>query len=166
MSGIDFGTDAETALAALIAVLGPPDDDSGWVDPVETQLLGFCGPGDQRAMSWANLSVGFVNSDVRGYSGLVAYSYSGYSWTGEQFEIVEPPLRPLVAIDGGLTVFDSVDVAREIFGAAVGPIFDLREDGLGRSVSLDLDGPWPIRLWLDLDGSDMITRIESNPCGE
>lgn len=166
LSGIDFGTDAETALAALIAVLGPPDDDSGWVDPVEIQLLGFCGPGDQRTASWADLSVGFVNSDVRGYSGLVAYSYSGYSWTGEQFEIVEPPLRPSVAINGGLTVFDSVEVAREIFGAAVGPISDLREDGLGRSVSLDLNGPWPIRLWLDLDGSDMITRIESSPCGE
>jgi len=150
----------------MIAVLGPPDDDSGWVDPVGTQLLGFCGPGNQRSVSWADLSVGFVDSDVRGYSGLVAYSYSGFTWTGEHFEIVEPPLKPVGAIDGGLTVFDSIELAIEIFGGAVGPILDLREDGLGRSVNLDIEGPWPIRLWLDIEGSDMITRIESNPCGE
>ncbi|HEX2065078.1 MAG TPA: hypothetical protein VHE80_11725, partial [Acidimicrobiales bacterium] len=52
---IRFGDDAEPALAALVAVLGPPQSDSGFTTTVE----GFAScPGDRvRAVRWRGLTV-------------------------------------------------------------------------------------------------------------
>lgn len=55
-----FGTEAAAAEAALVASLGPPDEDSGWVDAV-TSPFGVC-PGTQvRGLRWGPLQVLFTD---------------------------------------------------------------------------------------------------------
>lgn len=161
-----FGTDTETVIAELSSLLGTPDDDTGFVSSEEMQLFGFCGPGSQRSVSWGSLHAGFVDSPVDDVVGFVAYVYEGYRWNGEEYELAEPPLSPLAATSRGLTVFYSIDEAETIYGDLLEPIYDSGDIGLGRSAILDLGWRWRMQLWLDVVDSDVITRMEVNPCGE
>lgn len=149
---------------AVSAVLGPPDDDTGFV--TEEQLLGFCGLGGQRSVRWGDLNLGFADEPIAGYVGFVAYSYVGQHWTGASFETKEGPLTPAAATAEGITVFDALATARQVYGEQLGPVVDLEDAGLGRWADLNLGGPWPIKLWLDAATGETVTRIESNPCGE
>jgi hypothetical protein len=53
-----FGDDAEVALAALTALLGEPNDDSGWV-PAFTSPFGVCPGVEVRGVRWGPLRVLF-----------------------------------------------------------------------------------------------------------
>ena len=67
-SGVAFGTDAETAIAAFTAELGAPSEDTGWVEPLS---ISTCGGTQARRLSWGALSMLFGDqSPVR--AGLAA----------------------------------------------------------------------------------------------
>jgi hypothetical protein len=69
-----FGAPADEAIAAATAVVGPPDTDSGWVDPLS---INSCAGTVSRNVSWGDLYLYFsdesgVASDERHF---FAYSY-------------------------------------------------------------------------------------------
>ena len=51
---VPFGTDADGAVAALTAVLGPPTEDTGWVDPL---TISTCAGTELRRVSWGALAI-------------------------------------------------------------------------------------------------------------
>jgi hypothetical protein len=55
-----FGDDPGIAIDRISSFFGPPDEDTGWVDPFSS--FGTC-PGDQaRLVLWSNLAVIFISS--------------------------------------------------------------------------------------------------------
>jgi hypothetical protein len=51
---VPFGTDADGAVAAITAVLGPPTEDTGWVDPL---TISTCAGTELRRVSWGALAI-------------------------------------------------------------------------------------------------------------
>ena len=56
LGSVVFGTDPDTAIAAVTAVLGPPTLDSGWMDPLS---LGSCPGTEVRSVQWGDLALHF-----------------------------------------------------------------------------------------------------------
>jgi hypothetical protein len=71
---VAFGTDADGAVAALTAVLGPPTEDTGWVDPL---TISTCPGTELRRVSWGALAVllGDPAATGTGVRRFFAYSY-------------------------------------------------------------------------------------------
>jgi dUTPase len=67
-----FGDDPETVIAAVSRAPGPPTADTGFIDPVELQVIGFCGGATQRSVSWGNFDPGLIDQEYRGYVGMIA----------------------------------------------------------------------------------------------
>lgn len=110
---VRFGAPAADAVAALTAALGPPDDDTGLVDPAQEQVLGACPAGRQRAVRWGQLTVGFVEG-VSSYASratehVVLYSYGDPEGQG--------PAGPL-ATATGVGVGSTVDEVRQAYAGA------------------------------------------------
>lgn len=87
---LPFGSDDDDTVAALTAALGPPSEDSGWLDSLEEgwQLFGVCPQPEVRGVSWGegggvSLQVLFTDGDTDFWSGGVqhffAFYYSGSS---------------------------------------------------------------------------------------
>lgn len=71
---VRFCDDAATAVAAVAALLGPPDDDTGWVDPL---TIGSCPGRVARRVTWGSLDL-YLGDESRYASGpehLYGYSY-------------------------------------------------------------------------------------------
>lgn len=80
----NFGTDADSAIAAVAAALGDPSDDSGWVDPI---TVSTCAGPEVRRVSWGTLSL-LLGDPAGGDDGIrqfFAYSY------GDVAELGAPP---------------------------------------------------------------------------
>lgn len=161
-----FGDDPDSVIAVVESLLGPPDDDTGFVS--DRQVVGFCGPGQQRSVRWGDLSLGFVDQPVDASSaapvGFIAYVHSAVTIAGGELTINEEP-TPELTTETGLALLDDVTTARRLYGEAVGEVED-HVSRLGHWVPLDLEGPWSVKLWLDESTTERITRIESSPCGE
>lgn len=109
---VRFGAPATEALAALTAVLGQPDSDTGLVDPSREQVLGACPAGRQRAVRWAQLTVGLLEGTSTYSTGatehLLLYRY-GDPATPE-------PTPPLVTA-AGVTIGATAEEVSEVYGA-------------------------------------------------
>ena len=106
---VRFGDDAEPALAAFVAVLGPPQSDTGFTTTVE----GFAEcPGDRvRAVRWRGLTVLFARgrTDLRpdGQPHVIAFQYGPKE--------TQPVLRTPEGVGLGSTAED----LRRAYGAQV-----------------------------------------------
>ena len=87
---VPFGTDADGAVAALTAVLGPPTEDTGWVDPL---TISTCAGTELRRVSWGALSILLGDPAGTGVRQVFASSYGNV--TG-----VEPQPPGLVTPEG------------------------------------------------------------------
>jgi hypothetical protein len=69
-----FGDPAEDAIAAVTAVLGEPDEDSGWVEPLS---IGACAGTEARYVAWGALYLYFSDESAitTGERHLFSYSY-------------------------------------------------------------------------------------------
>lgn len=69
-----FGDDADPTIAAVTAVLGEPDTDSGWVEPM---TIGACAGGEARVAAWGSLYLYFSDESAleQGQRHFFGYSY-------------------------------------------------------------------------------------------
>lgn len=58
IGGIDFGATPEDTIAYATAVLGPPDNDTGWIDAL-TSPYGVCPEPEVRGVEWGTSASGF-----------------------------------------------------------------------------------------------------------
>lgn len=98
-----FGADPDGTVDYLVAFLGAPDNDSGWVDPLS---VGVCQGTVLRRVTWGVLTLlfGDVSTIVQGRRHFFGYTY------GDQGQIGAPPV--------GLTTTRGVHIGS--------PVFDLR----------------------------------------
>jgi hypothetical protein len=71
---VDFGQPADESAAAVTAVLGEPDRDTGWVDPLS---ISSCAGTETRVLNWGDLALYFSDESgvANGQRHLFAYSY-------------------------------------------------------------------------------------------
>jgi hypothetical protein len=89
LGDLAFGTDADTAIAALIATIGPADEDSGWIDAFSG--FGSC-PGTQvRVVRWVSLEAFFSDGPTdwapASTPHLFHYSHSISAGGGESLDL-------------------------------------------------------------------------------
>ncbi len=89
---VPFGTDADGAVAALTAVLGPPTEDTGWVDPL---TISSCAGTELRRVSWGALAILLGDPAATG-TGLRQFFASSYGNVAG----VEPQPAGLVTPEG------------------------------------------------------------------
>jgi hypothetical protein len=94
-----FGDNADDTIAALTAVLGEPDTDSGWVEPLS---IGACAGAEARFVAWGALYLYF--SDESGV-GDGERHFFGYSYGSESdLETIPEGLATPEGIGLGTTV--------------------------------------------------------------
>jgi hypothetical protein len=76
-----FGTDADAAVAAVTAALGPPTEDTGWVDPL---TIASCAGEELRRVSWGVLALylGDPAATDSGVRQFFTYSYGNVADLG------------------------------------------------------------------------------------
>jgi len=72
-----FGDDAEAVIAYVTAVLGDPDEDTGWTDPFSE--FGTCSGTKARAVVWGGLQLIFSDDSGGEYAPTGAEQLIGYS---------------------------------------------------------------------------------------
>lgn len=156
MGDWDFGDDAETVLGQMLAILGDPDDDTGWVDQFEN--YGVCLGNTVRFVRWGTMQVFFTDGPSDWAPGGVRHFASftqAVFFDGEEhpFETAEglalgTPVGDIRARYGPDSVYDD-----ELYG----PVFVV-------------DPPGPAQLWGSVSGlepDDVIeTMTGSYACGE
>jgi hypothetical protein len=94
-----FGDDADDTIAAVTAVLGEPDNDSGWVEPLS---IGPCAGQEARFVAWGALYLYF--SDESGFADGGRHFFS-YSYGSESdLEAIPEGLATTEGIGLGTTV--------------------------------------------------------------
>jgi hypothetical protein len=80
-----FGADPDGVIEYMNSYLGPPSNDTGWIDPL---TIGLCSGDELRQVSWGVLTLlfGDVSEVVQGRRHFFGYGY------GEQGEIGSTPL--------------------------------------------------------------------------
>jgi hypothetical protein len=80
-----FGADPDGVVQYISSYLGPPSDDTGWIDPL---TIGLCSGDELRRVSWGVLALlfGDVSEVVQGRRHFFGYSY------GEAGEIGSAPV--------------------------------------------------------------------------
>lgn len=151
-SGVAFGTDAETAIAAFTAELGAPSEDTGWVEPL---AISTCGGTQARRLSWGALSMVFGDQSpyLQGSPHFHGWSYGTVDGLGAE------PVGLVTEQDIGLG--DTVADLRAIYpGVTVTP----GEEGLIET-TFSIDGSLGGLLTGDTDG-DTVTVLSAGPyCG-
>ncbi len=122
-----FGIGADEAIAALTALLGPPDDDSGWVDSFSQ--FGTCPGTVVRGLQWGRLQVLFSDGPTEwgpeGWRHFFAYVAS---------EFLGPNDTPDMATAAGISLGSSVAELQEAYGG----VLDLVDDPIyGALYSVD-----------------------------
>ncbi len=104
LAGVQLDADDATAVPALTAAFGPPDDDSGLVAGCP-----FDGEGtNERFVSWGGLTAQF-RADASGTVRLVAWTYD---------EALGPPPRPVV-LPGAAAMGGPLQAAAAALGAPI-----------------------------------------------
>lgn len=57
-----FGADPDEVVSYVRSILGPPTDDSGWVDPLQT--FGVCPGNEVRGVTWDDLQLLFSDNSI------------------------------------------------------------------------------------------------------
>ena len=154
-----FGSEAETALAAITAALGPPDEDSGWIPSFSG--FGTC-PGEEvRALRWATMWAYMTDGNTEWRNDGVPHFFS---YLNSVFVSETASLGLLT--EEGIGLGDSVKALRDAYGNRVEIMYEEFYDGY----VFNIDVPAPGRLWGGLTGGeddDLITSIDGGAgCGE
>jgi hypothetical protein len=150
---VTFGMDPDDTVAAMALLLGPPTDDTGWVDSFAN--FGVCPGPNARRTSWGGLHLLFTDDGpfVGGGPQFFSYSYLG----GEPGPTPGPP----ESVDAG----NSVDQVLAIWpGAELNP----GDEFFGASFRVDLGGGEQLYGRLTgITGTDTVTEIYGGyGCGE
>jgi len=156
---VAFGSEAEIAVASIIAALGAPDEDSGWVPSFSR--FGTC-PGEQvRGLRWATMWALMTDGDTEwrndGVPHFFSYLNSVFFEDGQSLGLLTEE-----GIGLGDTVADLDAAYRDRLEVSFEELFN------GYVFSIEV--PEPGRLWGGLtgdDGDDRITSIDGGVgCGE
>ena len=156
---VDLGSDPVAAVEAVQAVLGAPDEDSGWGSEMQNPL-GYCGDEEWRLVRWGQLGVlltdGFDDYAPKGGRHFAHYAYGGW--------LDVPPDEDPLRTSAGLAIGDSSDQVFELYGDQA-VAFEGNEI-FGPAINLQLGDLYPIVAWLDPDTST-VTGVQGGPgCGE
>lgn len=151
-----FGFDDEDAIAAVAAVLGAPDNDSGWIDSFS--VYGTCPGTDIRGVHWGEFVMLFTHADTDFWFGGVPHFFA-YYYTGSP---------PDLLTTKGIGIGSSVEMLEAAYG---GPLYAMDEAFFDPSV-----GAWSYDLntWTGLWGyatgqssAHVVTSINGGQgCGE
>ena len=108
-----FGADPEGVVEYINSYLGPPSNDTGWIDPL---TIGLCSGDELRQVSWGVLTLlfGDVSEVVQGRRHFFGYTY------GEQGEIGSSPVG-LQSTRGVMIGSRVVDVQAAYPAATINP---------------------------------------------
>lgn len=99
-----FGYDDDDAVAAVSAVLGPPTNDSGWVDSFGS--YGVCPAPEVRGVEWNGLILLFTQADTDFWFGGVEHFFA-YTYTS---------IPPDLETTQGLALGDTIADLQSIYG--------------------------------------------------
>jgi hypothetical protein len=158
IDGIQFGTDAESAITTLEGYLGDPASDTGWVPPTDSQgnqVYGPCPGTEIRVVEWPNLTTVYTDASTPwaavGTRHLFFYSYVLYDFDSWGLTTAE-----------GIGLGSTAQDLRDAYGDAV----DITSDELGDYYSVTV--PAPGALWGFLEGpGGTVSSIQGGVgCGE
>jgi hypothetical protein len=147
-----FGDKADETVAAVTAVLGEPDNDSGWVDPLS---IGACAGEQARFVAWGSLYLYFSDESAFGHG---EPHFFGYSYGSES---------DLEAIPEGLATTEGIGLGTTVAflrAAYHDVVVEAGEEGLFPSnfyVDANLSG----RLTGGNDDDLVTVIIGGDPCG-
>jgi hypothetical protein len=147
-----FGGAADDAIAAITAVLGEPDEDSGWVDPL---TVGACAGDEARFVAWGALFLYF--SDRSAFADGDRHFF-GYSYGRVQ---------DLEAIPEGLATPEGIGLGTTVAflrAAYNDVVIEAGEEGLLAS-SFYVDDALSGRLTGTADDDLVTVIIGGDPCG-
>lgn len=154
-----FGSEAETAIAAITAALGPPDEDTGWIPSFSG--FGTC-PGEEvRVVRWATMWAYMTDGSTEWRDDGVPHFFS---YLNSVFASETASLGLLT--DDGVGLGDTVKALRDAYGSRVEIMYEEFYDGY----VFNIDVAAPGQLWGGLTGGDdddLITSIDGGTgCGE
>ena len=157
MGTVAFGAEADAAVTTIIAALGEPDDDSGWIPSFSG--FGTC-PGEQvRGLRWATLWALMTDGDTEWRSDGVPHFFS-------YLNVRYPDQLLGLVTEEGIGLGDTVEALKDAYGDRVGITFDeIFEDYV-----YNVQVPEPGRLSGGLTGDaddDIVVSIDGGVgCGE
>lgn len=95
---VPFAEIDEVAIAAVAAVLGPPDSDSGWIDSFS--IFGTCPPPVVRGVQWGSFTMLFTQAETDFWTEGVPHFFA---WTTID---VDPDLATMAGLQLGQTMTD------------------------------------------------------------
>ena len=145
---VDFGAPPDDAVAAVVAELGDPAQDTGWEPSFSS--YGTC-PGEQiRGVEWGGLVLLFTDGDTAQGSGEHLFTW--------RVDGAPPAVATATGLGWGATARD----AEELYPDAVERV--PAEEPFPAFLEIDAEGG---RITAYLDESDAITNLEAGtPCGE
>ena len=154
-----FGTEAEIAVNMMTAVLGPPDEDSGWVPSFSG--FGTC-PGEEvRGIRWATLWLLMTDGGTEWRNDGVPHFFA---YLNSVFYDATRSLGLLT--EDGIGLGDTVKELKDAYGKRVEINYEEFIDGYLFTIEV----PPPGRMWGGLTGEkndDLITAIDGGQgCGE
>ncbi len=147
-----FGAAADDTIAAITAVLGEPDEDSGWVDPLS---VGACAGDEARLVAWGTLYLYFSDRSAFGDG---ERHFFGYSYGS---------VRDLEAIPEGLATPDGIGLGTTVAflrAAYHDVVIEAGEEGL-LAPSFYVDESLSGRLTGTADDDLVTVIIGGDPCG-
>jgi hypothetical protein len=149
---VAFGTAADETISAVTAVLGEPDQDSGWVDPL---TIGACAGEKARFVAWGALYLYFSDRSAFGDG---ERHFFGYSYGS---------VRDLEAIPEGLATPEGIGLGTTVAflrAAYHDVVVEAGEEGLLAS-SFYVDDALSGRLTGTADDDLVTVIIGGDPCG-
>jgi hypothetical protein len=158
IDGITFGTDAQTAITDLEDVLGTPDDDTGWLPPVDesgNQVIGPCPGSVIRLVTWGDLMTFYTDGATawasEGTRHLFAYSYVAFQEDTYGLTTAE-----------GIGLGSSADDLIAAYGDGV----EMISDEFGDYYAVDVPAPGSLWGYLDQPGGIVVSINGGAGCGE
>lgn len=154
---VEFGTDDDAAIAAISAALGPPTEDSGWIDAFS--VYGTCPLPVVRGVHWGDLVGLFTEAATDFASAGTPHFFSWYYATGTD---------PDLATDTGISIGATV---AQLQAAYPGPTFVLVpwefDDTQGIWSTRQFDPEQLYGFTTGLGAADTVTAINGGTgCGE
>jgi hypothetical protein len=159
LGSVALGDEAESAVEVLTSLLGPPDDDSGWIPALSG--FGTC-PGEEvRGLRWATLWVLMTDGTTEWRDDGVPHFFTYLN------SVFYDEVKSLgLTTEEGIALGSTLDALREAYGEDVVVIFDDFADGYIYSITVPPPGRLGGGLTGDLD-EDLITSIDGGSgCGE